>query len=83
MKHEKIRGPGLPDPPDPYMDNELKPTADKIGNIMNNGKINGSVYMIPRYFGTVLDWKFIYNNDMVSGKHDMSKICGFRRIRTV
>lgn len=61
-------------PLDPYMDNELKPTADKIGNIMNNGKINGSVYMIPRYFGTVLDWKFIYNNEMVSGKYDMSKV---------
>lgn len=61
-------------PLDPYMDNELKPTADKIGNIMNNGKINGSVYMIPRYFGTVLDWKFIYNNDLVNGKYDMSKV---------
>lgn len=61
-------------PLDPYLDNELKPTADKIGNIMNNGKINGSVYMIPRYFGTVLDWKFIYNNDLVNGKYDMSKV---------
>ena len=55
-------------PLDAYLENELKPTADLIGNIMNNGKINGSVYMIPRYFGTVLDWKFIYNNDLVNGK---------------
>lgn len=61
-------------PLDPFMDNELAPTAEKIGNIMNNGKINGSVYMIPRYFGTVLDWKFIYNNDLVAGKYDMSKV---------
>lgn len=61
-------------PLDPYMDNELKPTADKIGNIMNNGKINGSVYMVPRYFGTVLDWKFIYNNDLVKDVYDMSKV---------
>ena len=61
-------------PLDAYLENELKPTADLIGNIMNNGKINGSVYMIPRYFGTVLDWKFIYNNDLVNGKYDMSKV---------
>lgn len=61
-------------PLDPYMDNELKPTADKIGNILNNGKINGSVYMVPRYFGTVLDWKFIYNNDLVKDVYDVSKV---------
>ncbi len=61
-------------PLDEFLDNELKPTADKIGSIMNNGKIAGSVYMIPRYFGTVLDWKFIYNNDLVEGKYDMSKV---------
>ncbi|MGN1015387.1 MAG: extracellular solute-binding protein [Faecousia sp.] len=61
-------------PLDAYLENELKPTADLIGNIMNNGKINGSVYMIPRYFGTVLDWKFIYNNDLVNGKYDMTKV---------
>ncbi len=61
-------------PLDDFLDNELKPTADKIGNIMNNGRLGGSVYMIPRYFGTVLDWKFIYNNDLVEGKYDMSKV---------
>ena len=61
-------------PLDPYLDNELKPTVDLIGNILNNGKLNGSVYMIPRYFGTVLDWKFIYNKDLVDGKYDMSKV---------
>lgn len=61
-------------PLDPYLDNELKPTVELLGNIMNNGKLNGSVYMIPRYFGTVLDWKFIYNADMVEGKYDMSKV---------
>lgn len=61
-------------PLDEFLGKELKPTADKIGNIMNNGKIGGAVYMIPRYFGTVLDWKFIYNNDLVEGKYDMSKV---------
>ena len=49
-------------PLDAYMDTELKETAALLGPILNSGKINGSVYMIPRYFGTVLDWKFIYNN---------------------
>lgn len=61
-------------PLDPYLDNELKPTVDLIGNIINSGKLNGSVYMIPRYFGTVLDWKFIYDKDLVDGKYDMSKV---------
>ena len=61
-------------PLDPYMDNELKETADLIGPILNSGKINGSVYMIPRYYGTVLDWKFIYNNDLADGVYDMSKV---------
>ena len=46
-------------PLDPYLDNELKPTLDLIGNIVGSGKMSGSTYMIPRYFGTVLDWKFI------------------------
>lgn len=61
-------------PLDEYLDNELKPTADLIGPIINSGKLNGAVYMIPRYFGTVLDWKFIYNKDLVDGKYDMSKV---------
>ena len=61
-------------PLDPYMDTELKETADLIGPILNSGKINGSVYMIPRYYGTVLDWKFIYNNDLANGVYDMSKV---------
>lgn len=61
-------------PLDPYMDNELKETAELIGPILNSGKINGSVYMIPRYYGTVLDWKFIYNNDLANGVYDMSKV---------
>ena len=61
-------------PLDEFMDNELKPTADLIGNIMNSGRISGSFYMVPRYFGTVLDWKFIYNKEMVEGVYDMSKV---------
>ena len=27
--------------------------------------MSGHTYMMPRYFGTVLDWKFIYNKDLV------------------
>ena len=57
-----------------YLDNELKPTADKIGAVLENGKIGTNVYMIPRYFGTVLDWKFIYNKALVDGKYDMTKV---------
>lgn len=61
-------------PMDEYMETELKETADLIGPIMNSGKIDGSVYMIPRYYGTVLDWKFIYNNDLADGIYDMSTV---------
>jgi len=61
-------------PLDPYLDTELKETVDLIGPILNSGKINGSVYMIPRYYGTVLDWKFIYNNDLAEGVYDMSQV---------
>ncbi|MCF0115947.1 MAG: extracellular solute-binding protein [Erysipelotrichaceae bacterium] len=49
----------------PYLDNELKPTVDLIGNVIGSGKIAGDTYMIPRYFGTVLDWKFIYNKALI------------------
>ncbi len=52
-------------PLDDYLDNELKPTVDLIGNIIGSGKMSGHTYMIPRYFGTVLDWKFIYNKELV------------------
>lgn len=61
-------------PLDEYVDDELKETAELIGNVLNSGKINGSVYMIPRYYGTVLDWKFIYNNDLADGVYDMSQV---------
>ena len=60
---------------DEYLEKELKPTADLIGNVIGSGKVNGSYYMIPRYFGTVLDWKWIYNTEYVEGAGvDVSKI---------
>ena len=52
---------------DPYLEKELKPTADLIGNVIGSGKVNGSYYMIPRFFGTVLDWKWVYNKDYAEG----------------
>ena len=52
-------------PLDDYLDKELKPTVDMIGNIIGSGKMSGHTYMMPRYFGTVLDWKFIYNKALV------------------
>ena len=51
---------------DPYLDNELKGTCDLIGNVIGSGKLNGSIYMVPRYFGTVLDWKWIYNKETIA-----------------
>lgn len=48
---------------DEYLENELKPTKDLIGNVIGSGKVNGSYYMIPRFFGTVLDWKWVYNKE--------------------
>ncbi len=50
---------------DDYLNKELKGTVDLIGNIIGSGKMAGHMYMIPRYFGTVLDWKFIYNKTLV------------------
>ncbi|MBR0137086.1 MAG: ABC transporter substrate-binding protein [Erysipelotrichaceae bacterium] len=50
---------------DPYLDNELKPTLELIKNVAGSGKLAGHYYMMPRFFGTVLDWKFIYNKDLV------------------
>ena len=55
-------------PLDQYADKELKPTIDLIGDVLNNGKVNGQIYMIPRYFGTVLDWKWIYNKELVESE---------------
>ena len=52
-------------PLDDYLGNELKPTYDMIHDIMGSGRVDGKTYMMPRYFGTVLDWKFIYNKEMV------------------
>jgi len=62
-------------PLDDYADNELKPTLDMIGDVLSNGKVDGQIFMIPRYFGTVLDWKWIYNKQMVEDAGvDVSKI---------
>ena len=62
-------------PLDEYLDKELKPTYDMIKPIMGNGRVSGQTYMMPRYFGTVLDWKWIYNKDMVDAAGvDVSKV---------
>ncbi|MBQ1476711.1 MAG: ABC transporter substrate-binding protein [Erysipelotrichaceae bacterium] len=62
-------------PLDDYLDNELKPTYDMIKEIMGSGKVGGKTYMMPRYFGTVLDWKWIYNKELVDASGiDVSKI---------
>ncbi len=62
-------------PLDPYLENELKPTYDMIKPIMGNGRVGGQTFMMPRYFGTVLDWKWIYNKDLVDAAGiDVSKI---------
>ena len=59
---------------DDYLGKELKPTVDLIGNVLGSGKMAGHTYMIPRYFGTVLDWKFIYNKALVDAAGvDVSK----------
>ncbi len=58
-----------------YLDAELKDTVELIGNVIGSGKLDGETYMIPRFFGTVLDWKFIYNKAMVEDAGvDVSKI---------
>ena len=62
-------------PLDPYLENELKPTYDMIKPIMGSGRVGGQTFMMPRYFGTVLDWKWIYNKDMVDAAGvDVSKV---------
>ena len=37
-----------------YLDNELKPTVDKIGAVLENGKIGTNVYMMSLLFFSVL-----------------------------
>ena len=62
-------------PLDPYLENELKPTYEMIKPIMGNGRVGGQTFMMPRYFGTVLDWKWIYNKDLVDAAGvDVSKV---------
>ncbi|MBQ6333914.1 MAG: extracellular solute-binding protein [Erysipelotrichaceae bacterium] len=62
-------------PLDDYLNNELKGAYDMIKPIMGNGRVSGQTYMMPRYFGTVLDWKFIYNKDMVDAAGvDVTKV---------
>lgn len=62
-------------PLDEYTGTELKPTLDLIGNIVGSGKLSGHLYMVPRYFGTVLDWKFIYDKNIVDESGvDISKV---------
>ena len=62
-------------PLDPYLENELKPTYDMIKPIMGSGRVGGQTFMMPRYFGTGLDWKWIYNKDMVDAAGvDVSKV---------
>ncbi|MBR4461683.1 MAG: extracellular solute-binding protein [Erysipelotrichaceae bacterium] len=60
---------------DPYLSNILKDTMETIGNVADSGKYKGSYYMIPRYFATVLDWKWIYNKELVEAANiDVSQI---------
>ena len=62
-------------PLDDYLNKELKGTYDMIHDIMGNGRVAGKTYMMPRYFGTVLDWKWIYNKELVDAAGiDVSKI---------
>lgn len=48
---------------DDYLGKELKGATELIGSVIGSGKMAGHTYMIPRYFGTVLDWKWIYNKE--------------------
>ncbi len=60
---------------DPYLDNELKGAVELIGNVIGSGKLAGHTYMMPRYFGTVLDWKWVYDKTLVEAAGvDVSKI---------
>ena len=69
---------------DKYLDKELKPTVDLIGNIIGSGRVAGHMYMIPRYFGTVLDWKFIYNKtDVEAAGVDVSKATSLYKLGDV
>ena len=52
---------------DEYLDKELADTKALIGDVIGSGKVNGSYYMIPRFFGTVLDWKWVYNKEYAEG----------------
>ncbi len=63
---------------DEFLDNELKPTADLVGDWIKGGTIDGSVYSVPCHKGLALTWKYLYDESYVNAiNYDMSKVTDF------
>ncbi len=65
-------------PLDDYLDNDLKPTAELVGNWIDASVIGGKTYAVPAHKGLVLTWKYIYDESYVNAiNYDMSKVTDF------
>lgn len=61
-------------PLDDYLDNELKDAVERVEDFMICAKLHGHYYALPSWSGQVVDWKFIYNKEMVDGVVDMEGV---------
>ncbi len=61
-------------PLDDYLDNELKDAVERVEDFMICAKLRGHYYALPSWSGQVIDWKFIYNKEMVDGVVDMEGV---------
>ena len=61
-------------PLDDYLDNEMKDAHEIVKDFMICSYLNNHYYAIPSWSGQVIDYRFIYNKDMVDAVCDMSGV---------
>ena len=61
-------------PLDDYLDNEMKEAHEKVKDFMICEYLNGHYFAIPSWSAQVIDYRFIYNKDMVDAVCDMSDV---------
>lgn len=70
-------------PLDDYLDNELKEAAEIVKDFMICYKLNGHYYALPSWSGQVIDYRFVYNKEMVDAVCDMSEVDTIDEVYTV
>ena len=61
-------------PLDDFLENEMKEAHEIVKDFMICTYLNGHYYAIPSWSGQVIDYRFIYNKDMVDAVYDMSEV---------